>query len=140
MDNIKTKALSLSAICEKVARALDKAAIIGETRDMVADSFYFRYIGICAEMLREEVPQLTKSGIAHFGLILEKCDDSVVKMGQHLAHARPDESFEIVLLLLRRFPEKLGGRRLDSKLENMLEVYLLHLQVMVARVRLHTGR
>jgi primosomal replication protein N len=129
MDSIKAQIAAVRQSCAEAASALEVASVTGGE---VTDASTLRRMSMCAVILDQEVRQLTKAGISHFQLILEQSHTTVEKIARVL---RPSINQNVVLFL-KESPDKITEVRTDGALLNVL---LLHLQVMVAVVRLTAG-
>jgi primosomal replication protein N len=131
MDSIKAQIAAVRQSCELVASALEVASVTSGPLDKVTDTSTLRRMMTCAMILDQEVQQLTEAGISHFQLILEQSHTTVEKIARVLRLSINQD----VLLFLKESLEKITEVT-DGALVNVL---LLHLQVMVAVVRLVAG-
>jgi hypothetical protein len=131
MDSIKAQIAALRQSCELVASALEVASVTGGSLDKVTDASTLRRMMTCAMILYQEARQLTKAGISHFQLILEQSHTTVEKIARVL---RPSINQDVHL-----FPKESLEKITEVTDKVLLNVLLLHLQVMVAVVRLTAG-
>jgi hypothetical protein len=131
MDNIKAQLATVYQSCKLVVFDFELASVTGAPLGEVTDTSTLRLMMICAEILHQKARQLTIAGVSHFQFILEQSHTTVEKIARVL---RPINK-EDMPLFLKESPEKIT----EVTDRPLLNVLLLHLQVMVVVVLLTDG-